>query len=310
MRKQTDKLAPIRHIWQILLENCRTLYKPGTYLAIDEQLVGFRGRCPFRMYIPSKPNKYGIKIIMMCDNSTKYMVDARVYLGKGTVPANRSAAEFFVRELVASVENTNRNLTMDNWFTSVSLTQHLLFEKGLTVVGTIKRNKPEFPLEFSDKKYKKRKVGSSLFLFRDEMTAVSYKPNDKKVVMLISSMHDDNALHENGKPEIVMVYNSTKGAVDTFDQMSGNMNCNRKTQRWPLCLFYNMMNIASVNSYVVYAHNILRRSGGKSKPIPRQQFMFELHKELTRPWQEIRMNQRNNVHEQSIETNDSDSPNR
>lgn len=293
VRKQTDKLAPIRHIWQILLENCRTLYKPGTYLAIDEQLVGFRGRCPFRMYIPSKPNKYGIKIIMMCDNSTKYMVDARVYLGKGTVPANRSAAEFFVRELVASVENTNRNLTMDNWFTSVSLTQHLLFEKGLTVVGTIKRNKPEFPLEFSDKKYKKRKAGSSLFLFRDEMTAVSYKPNDKKVVMLISSMHDDNELHENGKPEIVMVYNSTKGAVDTFDQMCGNMNCNRKTQRWPLCLFYNMMNIASVNSYVVYAHNILRRSGGTSKPIPRQQFMFELHKELTRPWQEIRKNQRN-----------------
>lgn len=163
----------------------------------------------------------------------------------------------------------------------------------MTVVGTIKLNKPEFTLEFSDKKYKKRKAGSSLFLFRDEMTAVSYKPNDKKVVMLISSMHDDNALHENGKPEIVMVCNSTKGAVDTFDQMSGNMNCNRKTQRWPLCLFYNMMNIASVNSYVVYAHNILRRSGGTSKPIPRQQFMFELHKELTRPWQEIRMNQRN-----------------
>lgn len=158
VRKQTDKLAPIRHIWQIFLENCRTLYKPGTYLAIDEQLVGFRGRCPFRMYIPSKPNKYGIKIIMMCDNSTKYMVDARVYLGKGTVPANRSAAEFFVRELVASVENTNRNLTMDNWFTSVSLTQHLLFEKGLTVVGTIKRNKPEFPLEFPTRSTKSARL--------------------------------------------------------------------------------------------------------------------------------------------------------
>lgn len=292
-RKKTDKLAPIRHIWQILLENCRSLYKPGSYLAIDEQLVGFRGRCPFRMYMPSKPNKYGIKIIMMCDNSTKYMVDARLYMGKGSVPTNRSAAEFFVEELVISIENTNRNITMDNWFTSVPLVQKLFIEKGLTVVGTIKRNKPEFPSEFTDKKYKKRKVGTSLFLFRDGMTAVSYKPNDKKVVTLISSMHDDNAINENGKPEIVMVYNTTKGAVDTFDQMCGHMNCNRKTQRWPLCIFYNMMNIALINSYVVFAHNTLRRSGGTAKPISRQQFMLELHKELTKPWQEIRMTQRN-----------------
>lgn len=292
-RKKTDKFAPVRNIWEILLENCRSLYKPGTYLAIDEQLVGFRGRCPFRMYMPSKPNKYGIKIIMICDNSTKYMVDARVYLGKGTVPPNKPAAEFFVEELVKSIEKTNRNITMDNWFTSIPLVRNLLFNKGLTVVGTIKRNKPEFPSEFSDKKYKKRKVGTSVFLFREEMTAVSYKPNDKKVVIVISSMHDDNSLHENGKPEIIMVYNATKGAVDTFDQMCGHMNCNRKTQRWPLCIFYNMMNIAAVNSYVIYVHNVIRWSGGTAKPMSRQQFMFELHSELTKPWQEIRINQRN-----------------
>lgn len=214
-RKKTDKFAPVRNIWEILLENCRSLYKPGTYLAIHEQLVGFRGRCPFRMYMPSKPNKYGIKIIMICENSTKYMVDARVYLGKGTVPPNKPAAEFFVEELVKSIEKTNRNIIMDNWFTSIPLVRNVLFNKGLTVVGTIKRNKPEFPSEFSDKKYKKRKVGTSIFLFREEMTAVSYKPNDKKVVIVISSMHDDNSLHENGKPEIIMVYNATKSAVDT-----------------------------------------------------------------------------------------------
>jgi len=38
-RKKTDKFAPIRNVWDILLENCRSMYKPGTYLAIDEQLV-------------------------------------------------------------------------------------------------------------------------------------------------------------------------------------------------------------------------------------------------------------------------------
>jgi len=28
---------------------------------VDEQLLGFRGRCGFRMYVPNKLVKYGIK---------------------------------------------------------------------------------------------------------------------------------------------------------------------------------------------------------------------------------------------------------
>jgi len=48
------------------------------------------------MYIPSKPNKYGVKIIMTCDNATKYMISALPYCGKGTVPANEPAAHYFV----------------------------------------------------------------------------------------------------------------------------------------------------------------------------------------------------------------------
>lgn len=83
-RKTINKFAPISETWDILMKNCQKWYKPGLYLTIDEQLVGFRGRCPFKMYIPSKPNKYGIKIIMMCDNSTKYMISAIPYCGKGS----------------------------------------------------------------------------------------------------------------------------------------------------------------------------------------------------------------------------------
>jgi len=48
------------------------------------------------MYIPSKPNKYGVKIIMTCDNATKYMISALPYCGKGTVPTNEPAAHYFV----------------------------------------------------------------------------------------------------------------------------------------------------------------------------------------------------------------------
>jgi len=81
-RKETDPFAPIRSIWEELISNCKIFYKAGSYITIDEQLLAFRGRCPFRMYIPTKPAKYGIKIVMVCDAGTKYMVDASPYIGK------------------------------------------------------------------------------------------------------------------------------------------------------------------------------------------------------------------------------------
>lgn len=63
--KTEDPFIPVRKIWNMLINQCINNYTPGPHLTIDEQLLGFRGRCPFRMYIPNKPNKYGIKIPMM-----------------------------------------------------------------------------------------------------------------------------------------------------------------------------------------------------------------------------------------------------
>ena len=59
-RRADDKLAPLRDFWGTL-EILSKFYNPGTNVTV-EQLVGFRGRCPFKQYIPSKPAKYGIKI--------------------------------------------------------------------------------------------------------------------------------------------------------------------------------------------------------------------------------------------------------
>lgn len=83
-RTKTDAFAHIRQVWNAFITTCRTSYTPSSYLTIDEQLLGFRGRCPFRTYIPNKPSKYGIKIMMLCDSSSKYMIDAIPYVGKST----------------------------------------------------------------------------------------------------------------------------------------------------------------------------------------------------------------------------------
>lgn len=115
-RKALDRFAPIRKIWEDFIANCKKWYKPSSYVTIDEQLVGFRGRCPFRMYIPNKPNKYGIKIVMVADSNSRYAYNATPYLGKGTDTGNLSLGMYFVKHLCEPFYGSNRNITMDNGY--------------------------------------------------------------------------------------------------------------------------------------------------------------------------------------------------
>jgi len=61
-RRASNKLVAIRNIWELFVAQLPKFYVPGTDITVDEQLVPFRGKCPFRQYIPSKPSKYGIKL--------------------------------------------------------------------------------------------------------------------------------------------------------------------------------------------------------------------------------------------------------
>ena len=61
-----DKLAPIRNVFESIITTFQMAYPPNEHITIDEQLVVFRGKCPFHMFIKSKPGKYGIKLWVCC----------------------------------------------------------------------------------------------------------------------------------------------------------------------------------------------------------------------------------------------------
>lgn len=285
-RRQADVYAPFRDLWNLFIAACQENYKPGSYLTIDEQLLGFRGRCPFRIYIPNKPNKYGIKIVMVVDNSTKYMVDAEPYLGSCTKTDGLPLGEYFVKKLTRTVHGTNRNITMDNWFTSVPLAKSLLKEPyKLTLVGTLRANKREIPIELQNERT--RGTGTAMFCYDNELTLLSYKPKPQKVVFLLSTCDEEGKLDETSKkPTMVEFYNQTKGGVDTLDQMCSIASCSRKTRRWPLCNFYGMLNIAFVNSYIVYVSNNMEAN---KKPLSRREYIKSLHHKLVEPHMQKRI---------------------
>ena len=54
------------------------------------------------------------------------------------------------------------------------------------------------------------------------------------------------------KPEVIMYDTSAKGTFDTIDQLARSYNTKRMTRRWPMAIFYNMVDISALNALVVY----------------------------------------------------------
>ncbi|XP_055838818.1 piggyBac transposable element-derived protein 4-like [Episyrphus balteatus] len=275
VRSSVDKLAPIRDLFEEIIASFKKYFSPSQFVTIDEKLEAFRGRCNFRQYIPSKPNRYGIKIYALTDAKMFYTSDMEVYLGKqpeGPYFVDNSAMALVLR-LSNVIHNSGRNITIDNFFTSLPLIDKLKRDYRLTVLGTIRKNKRELPKNFTD--VKRREVSSSLFGHRGICTLVSYVPKKNKNVLLVSSMHDNQEINEEtGKPEMIMDYNATKGGVDTVDKMCATYNVARGTNRWPMVIFYSLMNVAGINSYVIYGFN------NQNKKINRRTFLEALSYDL------------------------------
>lgn len=72
------------------------------------------------------------------------------------------------------------------------MVKYLLTEIQLTVVGTLRKNKTSIPKEFSISK--NREINSSLFGFQKDCTI--YVPKKNKVVILLSTLHNDASIDQ------------------------------------------------------------------------------------------------------------------
>lgn len=121
---------------------------------------------------------------MLCDNNTKYLLNALPYLGKQATITKKPIVEVFVEKLVAGTfSGSQGNRTMDNWFMSIPLSLRPLEEFHLTTLGTIKKNKRDLPLEFKDRNTKIVVSGAACFVSQRSYCSVKPKPN--KIVTLV-----------------------------------------------------------------------------------------------------------------------------
>jgi len=287
IRKATDKFAAFRDLWNKFEKNCSKYYSPSEYLTVDETLLSFRGKCPFKIYIPSKPDKYGLKIVSVCDARTFYFLGGIPYVGKEAEKNQRDLPlpTQYILRLTNTWKGTNRNITADNWFSSYQLTEELK-KNGLTYVGTLRKNKPQIPPIM----LARAPASSSTFLYQYDKMLTSYAPKKNKTVLLISSMHFSGVTNtETNIPEVIEFYNMTKGGVDVLDKLCHDKTTKRKTRRWPLRYFFGILDISAVNSYVLFKWNANRDSWSNDA---RSKYLKNLALSLVKPFMEERvMNQ-------------------
>ena len=172
--------AAVHDIMELFVSKCRSSFNCGSSVTIDEQLISFHGKCRFRMYIPSKPGKYGLKMWIMADSETFYCSDAQLYCGKIGNQADVGQGMRVVLQLSEHIRGSGRNVTMDNFFTSYALARELS-NRRLTLVGTVRSNRREVPIDMLPNAG--REVYSSLFGFSpDGMTLVSYVPKKERLL--------------------------------------------------------------------------------------------------------------------------------
>jgi hypothetical protein len=107
------------------------------------------------------------------------------------------------------------------FFTSIELAEEIL-NLGATIFGTLRQNKRQNPSELKPKQADKKL--SSIHIFRKYMTMYQKKK---------SCEYFEYATDTIGKlkPEIINYYNSTKGSVDTMQQMVSNYTWKQSTRR-------------------------------------------------------------------------------
>lgn len=270
-RLEENKFALANEMWDGFVSNSILCYKPGADITIDEQLLATKARCPFTQYMGNKPDKFGIKLWVAADVGSKYMLNSAPYLGKKeTRSGDLLLGESVVLKLAQPFIGKGRNISTDNFFTSLKLAR-ILLAKTTSLVGTVNKKKRELP----------SCVNKTMPLFETKVfknaqaTLTIYQCKRKKNVCILSTAHSAAGSFSGpkAKPEPVVYYNQTKVGVDVLDQMVKMYSVKAATRRWPVVVFYNMLDMAAVNAWVLYKKCL----GLKT---PRRDFILELVNQL------------------------------
>ena len=281
----------IKPVLEVLGKTFVDNYSPSQELSVDEAMVKYKGHCRGKVRMPKKPIKLGFKIWCCSCSCCGYLCTFQVYDGMPTdketgkkVP-EKGMVKRVVLDLVSPYEGVNHVVYMDNFFTSGPLVEELA-KKGIYVVGSIQQRAAGFPDSLKGVKLEK---GS--YVAEKVNDICYYVFSDRKVVSFVSNVFPEHMSNQVARvrldgtfgfqsvPPVLPAYNKYMGAVDRLSQLKRNYGFDRKSRRYWLRIFFQFLDYAITNSYLLYAHNCKHYG---TKPVKQLQFRLDLVELLLR----------------------------
>ena len=270
-----DPAYKVAELCDYLQQRFHWLFIPGQQLSLDETLIRTFGRIKFKVRIISKSARYGIKIYVLTDAATAFVVRIIIYTGKFTYHEADNEKEKktvqVVKQLCRHLAGSHQTIYVDRFYTSIELLKELK-SMDLYVTGTVMKNRisRELTIAKSSKAFKEMDRGDfkkHLFVYRvgneaHEAGLVCWK--DRDVVYCITNETETTGADEckcrtkNGlitiqRPRVISQYNQHMGGVDLADMR--RLHCNSTIMgqnRWWLKLFFYLLDVGTSNSLVLY----------------------------------------------------------
>nr|XP_037274775.1 piggyBac transposable element-derived protein 4-like [Rhipicephalus microplus] len=268
------KLDKISWLLEHMNEHSAKFFQPRKSLSVDERMVKSKARSGIRQYIKDKVVKWGYKLWVLADPQTGYTIQFYVYTGKREKASANGLAFDVVTKLCEPYLDQGYHIYMDNFYTSTALFLHLL-KRCTLACGTTRKDRRGFPQQMKDSSWeKKAERGNIRWLRESGVLYLQWK--DRRVVNMMSTIHTANnhviakrRVKKDGKwqeisvqkPKLVDEYNAGMLGVDKSDQMIASYNVLIKCVRWWKTLFFHSVDIACVNSYVIFQAHRQQHAG-------------------------------------------------
>lgn len=162
-----------------------------------------------------------------------------------------------VGKLLSKVRASGYHIYTDRFYTSYTLAKELLQNK-IHLTGTIQKNRVGLPTEVKRLRLKNLQLKA----YRHPENILTLGWQDRRLILMLSTWHNvDTAPHSrwrNGrqedveKPDVIRDYTANMGAVDRSDHYCASYSFTRKTLRWWRKLFFWLVEVCMVNSFLVY----------------------------------------------------------
>lgn len=152
--KPADPLYKITPFFDLFHNRMNQIYYPTKELSLDESMFLWRGRLYFNQYIQNKRHKFGIKFYMLTQPDG-LVLKLRIYCGSNDpILDGTGHVDKVVKYLLYDYYGMRHTVYMDNFYSSVGLTDFLLDKKTYTT-WILRGNSKGNPLDVVIKKFKK-----------------------------------------------------------------------------------------------------------------------------------------------------------